>query len=58
MRSNKDLTPLEQEALDVYTIINTNLPLDYVPKFKDNFNNKKFMQTCKKNRKLRKKKKR
>ena len=46
MRSNKDLTLIEVEGFS-----------QYEPKFKNNFNRKKFIATCKKNRKLRKKKK-
>jgi hypothetical protein len=63
MRSNKDLTLIEKEALDVHTIINDiELMKQYTERFfndeyEDNFNHKKFIATCKKNRKLRKKKK-
>ena len=58
MRSNKDLTLIEQEALDVFEIIKEVEDFSqYEPKFKNNFNHKKFIATCKKNRKLRKKKK-
>jgi hypothetical protein len=58
MRSDKDLTPLEQEALNVHTIINDDIyaPMDK-PLIESNFNKKKFIATCKKNRKKRKLKK-
>lgn len=42
MRNNTDLTPLEHKVLNVHSIINNNLPLEYKPHFKGSFNKKSF----------------